>query len=144
MIKQKFTIKGIRKFNEKKVIELTSMIFKDHADKSCFINRYNTPSDIELESLTLMKVITNRHLLMDLKTIFGLTLTAMGLCTISSVTFAHLSQAREEKDLIERPELYIRWCDPDRTSEAIGDINCIDYMRFFEPPYIERSLENDR
>ena len=54
MIKQKFSIKGIRKFNEKKVIELTSMIFKDHADKSCFIKRYNTPSDIELESLTLM------------------------------------------------------------------------------------------
>ena len=54
MIKQKFTIKGIRKFNEKKVIELTSKIFKDHADKSCFIKRYNTSSDIELESLTLM------------------------------------------------------------------------------------------
>ena len=92
------------------------------------------------ESLILKMVIINRRLLMDLRIIFGLTLTVMGSCTISSVTFAHLSQAKEEKELIERPELYIKWCDPDRASEAIGDINCTDYMRFFEPPYIERSF----
>ena len=54
MIKQKFTIKGIRKFNEQKVIELTSTIFNDHADKSCFIKRYNTTTEMELGSLTLM------------------------------------------------------------------------------------------
>lgn len=55
---------------------------------------------------------------------------------ISSVTFAHLSQGTFEEELINRPELYIRWCDPDG-GDAIGNINCEHYKRFFERSLIE-------
>ena len=54
MMIQKFTIKGIRKFNEQKVIERTMMLFKDHTDNLHVIKRYVTPTDNEVESFTLM------------------------------------------------------------------------------------------
>ena len=42
---QKFKIKGIRKFKDQKVIERTSMLFKDYIDKPDILIRYKTPAD---------------------------------------------------------------------------------------------------
>ena len=54
MMIQKFKIKGIRKFKDQKVIERTSMLFKDYIDKPDIMIRYKTPADNEAESYTLM------------------------------------------------------------------------------------------
>ena len=50
----KYTIKGIRRFNEQKVIEFTKMLFKDYADALDVLKRYNSPMDDETESFTLL------------------------------------------------------------------------------------------
>ena len=54
MMIQKFTIKGLRRFNELKVIEQTSKIFKAHAEDMDVTRRYVIPTDMECESFTLM------------------------------------------------------------------------------------------
>ena len=51
---QKFTIKGIRRFNEDKVIERTKMIIKDLADYPDVSEWYNTPTGLDLAYITLM------------------------------------------------------------------------------------------
>lgn len=53
-MKQIITIKGIRKFNEQKVIERTLLLFKDNADELDVMRRFNSPMDNESESFTLM------------------------------------------------------------------------------------------
>ena len=50
----KYTIKGIRQFNEQKVVEFTKMLFKDYAGELDVTRRYNSPLDVEIESFTLM------------------------------------------------------------------------------------------
>ena len=49
----KYTIKGIRKFNEYKVVEQTKRFVKDLADKLHFTERQVTPTDEEVESFTM-------------------------------------------------------------------------------------------
>ena len=49
----KYTIKGIRKFNEHKVVEQTKRFAKDLADKLHFTERQVTPTDDEVESFTM-------------------------------------------------------------------------------------------
>lgn len=51
---QKYTIKGIRRFNDRKVVERTKMMFKNHAGGSDVISRYRCPMDDEAEYFTLM------------------------------------------------------------------------------------------
>ncbi len=53
-MKQIITIKGIRKFNDQKVIERTLLLFKDNADELDVMRRFNSPLDDESESFTLM------------------------------------------------------------------------------------------
>ncbi len=53
-MKQIITIKGIRKFNEQKVIERTLLLFKDNADELDVMIRFNSPMDDESESFSLM------------------------------------------------------------------------------------------
>lgn len=50
----KYTIKGIRQFNEQKAVEFTKMLFKDYAGELDVTRRYNSPLDVEIESFTLM------------------------------------------------------------------------------------------
>lgn len=50
----KFTIKGIRRFNEQKVIEFSRILFKKYAHALDVLRRYNSPMDDEMESFTLM------------------------------------------------------------------------------------------
>lgn len=50
----KYTIKGIRQFNEQKVVEFTKLLFKDIAGELDVTRRYNSPLDVEIESFTLM------------------------------------------------------------------------------------------
>ena len=51
---QKYTIKGIRKFNEDKVIEWTRKIFKALGNDLEVSEWYNTPTDMYWECITLM------------------------------------------------------------------------------------------
>ena len=51
---QKYTIKGIRKFNKQKVIERTIKIFQEHADDMYVLRRYYFHSEMEQEYFTLM------------------------------------------------------------------------------------------
>ena len=54
MMIQKYTIKGIRKFNEDKVIEWTRKIFKALGNDLEVSEWYNTPTDMYWECITLM------------------------------------------------------------------------------------------